>query len=113
MLRLTSQREFARLPPLLLDRSSTFDPPFLLLKLISLLVKLFLHLRVSGVQLLLALFELVLLFLHLLLEDHLHLRLHLRKLLLVQTPLLFLFDRRVNFLENARILSDAHLSQFV
>ncbi len=57
--------------------------------------------------------ELALLFLHLLLEDHLHLGLHLGELLLVQSALLLLLDSRVDLLEDAGVLRNTHSNKLV
>lgn len=97
----------------LLDRPSALDSRLLLLKLQSLAFQLLLHLSVSGVQLFFALLQLGLLLGHLLLEDHLHLCLHLGELLLVESTLLLLLDSRVDLLENTRVLRDAHLDELV
>ena len=76
-------------------------------------LQLLLHLSVASVQLLLALLKFGLLFSDLLLEDHLHLGLHLSELLFVERTLLLLLDGRVDLLENAGILRDAHSDQLV
>ena len=67
----------------------------------------------TGVQLLFALSKLALLLRHLLLEHHLHLHLHLLELGLVQRALLLLLDSRVDLLEHAGVLLDAHLCKFL
>lgn len=67
----------------------------------------------AGVQFLLALLQLALLFGNLLLEHHLHLGLHLGKLLLVQCALLLLLDGRVDLLEDAGVLSDTHACELL
>ena len=85
----------------------------LVFELESLAVELLLHLLVSGVQFLFGLLQLALLFCHLLLEDHLHLGLHLGKLLLVQGTLLLLLHSRVDLLEYAGVLRHTHGEQLV
>lgn len=87
---------------------AALDAVLLLLELLALAVELLLHLAVTGVELLFALLELALLLRHLLLEDHLHLELHLGEFLLVQAALLFLLDGRVDLLEDARVLGNTH-----
>ncbi len=67
----------------------------------------------TSVQLFFALLELGLLLRDLLLEDHLHLGLHLGELLLVQGALLLLLDGRVDLLEDAGILGDTHSDELV
>jgi len=66
------------------QRPTTLEPSLLILKLSSLFLKRILHLLVTRVQLLFRLLKLGLLFLNLLLENHLHLGLHLSELSLVQ-----------------------------
>jgi hypothetical protein len=106
-LSLATDREALSLA-LLFDRSARLDATLLLLELVLLLVQLFPHLAMTGVQLLFALLELVFLLLDLLLEDHLHLALHLLQLLLVQRAFLLLLGCRVDLLEDRRILLHAH-----
>ena len=84
-----------------------------LLEFCSLALELVLHLTMTGVELLFALLELALLFVHLLLEDHLHFGLHLGQLLLVQSALLFLLHGRVDLLEHAGVLRHTHLNELV
>ena len=67
----------------------------------------------SGVEFVFALFELAFFFGDLLLEDHLHLGLHLGELLLVQGALLFLLDGGVDLLENAGVLGNTHEGELV
>lgn len=67
----------------------------------------------SGIEFVFALFELAFLLGNLLLEDHLHLGLHLGELLLVQGALLLLLDGRVDLLEHAGVLGDTHLGELV
>ena len=98
---------------LFFDRPATFEAGFLFLQLLALTLELILHLAMSSVQLVFALFQLALLLCHLLLEDHLHLRLHLGELLLVEGALLLLLDRRVDLLEHAGVLGHAHLGKLV
>lgn len=62
---------------LLLQWTSALDALLLLLKFGALALELLLHFSVSGVELLFGLLELALLLRNLLLEDHLHLGLHL------------------------------------
>ena len=59
------------------QRPAILDLPFFLVEIQSLLFQGLLHLPMSRVKLLLRLFQLGLFFLHLLLEDHLHLGFHL------------------------------------
>ena len=102
-----TQRELVTLS-LLFQRTSALDSRLLLLKLHALALKLLLHLAMAGVQLLFTLLQLALLLGNLLLEDHLHLSLHLGKLLLVQAALLLLLDSWVDLLEHTWILSNTH-----
>ena len=67
----------------------------------------------SSVELLFTLLKLALLLRHLLLEDHLHLALHLGQLLFMEGALFLLLDRRVDLLEDAGILLNTHLRQLV
>lgn len=113
MHKLASERESTLATLLLFDGSPALDALLLLLELLSLSVELLLHLAVTGVQLLFALLEFVLLFLNLLLEYHLHFEFHLRELLLVQRALLLLLDSWVDLFEHARILSDTHRGELV
>ena len=106
-----TQRELVTLS-LLFQRTSALDSRLLLLKLHALAFEL-LHLAMAGVQLLFTLLQLALLFGNLLLEDHLHLSLHLGKLLLVQAALLLLFDSWVDLLEHTWILSNTHSSELL
>ena len=110
---LAAEREAALLATLLLDRPAALDPVLLLFEFCPLSVELFLHLAVSGVQLFFALLELGLFLLDLLLEDHLHLELHLGQLLLVQRSFLFLLDGWVDLLEHTRILGHTHGGKLV
>ena len=107
-----AQRESLSLA-LLLERPSAFDPCFLLFKFLSLPIQLLLHLSVSCVQLFFALLELALLLRDLLLEDHLHLQLHLLEFRFVERALLLLLDGRVDLLEDTRILLHAHGREFL
>lgn len=107
-----TQRELVTLS-LLFQRTSALDPRLLLLKLHALALKLLLHLAMAGVQLLFTLLQLALLLSNLLLEDHLHLSLHLGKLLFVQAALLLLFDSWVDLLEHTWILSDTHSGELL
>lgn len=109
---LLAEREALSLA-LLLDRPATFETGLLLVQLHPLPLQLVLHLAVPRVEFVLALFQLALLLGHLLLEDHLHLGLHLGELLLVQGALLLLLDRRVDLLEHAGVLGDTHLGELV
>jgi len=85
---------------------------------------------VASIKLFLGLLELGLLFLNLLLEDHLHLGLHLGKFGLVQSPLFLqprgraretdqrIYQGAVNrnlldFLEHGRVLGDTHAEQLL
>lgn len=67
----------------------------------------------AGVEFLLALLQLALLLGDLLLENHLHLCLHLGKLLFVQGALLLLLDGRVDLLEDGGVLSNTHASELL
>jgi hypothetical protein len=98
---------------LLFDRSALLDTRLLLLQFGSLTLKLIFHLPMTSKELFLALLQLALFLLDLLLEDHLHLGLHLRELLLVQGPLFFLLDGRVHLLKDAGILRNTHLDELV
>ena len=109
----TSQREACLLPALLLDGTTALDTRLLLLELRALTIKLFAHFAVARVEFLFGLLELVLFLLHLLLEDHLHLELHLGEFLLVQGALFLLLDGRVDLLEHARVLRHAHCGELV
>ena len=66
------------------QRASTLQAPFLVLQIGALALECLLHLTVAGVEFLLRLLELGLLLGDLLLEHHLHLRLHLCELGFVQ-----------------------------
>ncbi|KAI3475748.1 hypothetical protein L1887_62826 [Cichorium endivia] len=110
---LASEGEAALLLGGRVDGPAALDAGLLLLELLALAVELLLHLAVAGVELLLALLQLALLLRHLLLEDHLHLELHLGQLLLVQRALLLLLDGRVDLLEDAGVLRDAHGGELV
>jgi hypothetical protein len=68
---------------------------------------------VSSIEFVFALFELAFLLGNLLLEDHLHLGLHLGELLLVESALLLLLDGRVDLLEHAGVLGNTHLGELV
>lgn len=98
---------------LLLQRASALDALLLVLELQALALELFLHLSVASIELLFRLLQLALLLRHLLLEDHLHLGLHLGELLLVQGTLLLLLDSRVDLLENTGVLRHAHGDELV
>jgi hypothetical protein len=67
----------------------------------------------ASIQLLLALLQFALLLGNLLLEDHLHLCLHLGELLLVQAALLLLLDSWVDLLEHARVLCNTHSGELL
>lgn len=110
---LASEGEATLLLGRLVDGPSALDAGLLLLELLALAVELLLHFAVTGVELLLALLELALLLGDLLLEDHLHLELHLGELLLVQRALLLLLNGRVDLFEDARVLGDAHGSELL
>jgi hypothetical protein len=88
----------------------------------------FLHLLVASIELLFGQLELGFLLLHFLLEDHLHLGLHLGQLHLVRRSLFCHLGRRavsnkvkkvlgfltgcsLDLLEDGRVLSDAHAEQ--
>lgn len=107
-----TQRELVSLS-LLFQRAAALDPGFLLLELHALAFELLLHLAMTGIQLLFTLLQLALLLRNLLLEDHLHLSLHLRELLLVQAALLLLLDGWVDLLEHTWILSNTHSGELL
>lgn len=100
--RLTTDGETLSLA-LFFYRATTLDPALLLLEIGTLLVQVFFHLAVTGVQLFLALLELLLLLRDLLLEHHPHLALHLLQLLFVERPLLFLLGGWVDLAEYSRV----------
>lgn len=95
------------------QRAAALDAGLPLLEFSSLAVQLLLHFAVAGVELLLALLQLALLLGYLLLEHHLHLGLHLGKLLLVEGALLLLLDGGVDLLEDAGVLRHTHGDELV
>lgn len=107
-----TQRELVSLS-LLFQRAPALDSRLLLLELHALAFELLLHFAMTGVQLLFTLLQLALLFGNLLLEDHLHLSLHLGKFLLVQAALLLLLDSRVDLLKHTWILSNTHTGELL
>ena len=78
------------------QRAAALNPPLLVLEVEALLLQRLLHLAMASVELLFGLLELGLLLLHLLLEDQLHLRFHLRELSFVHDALLLDTDSRAN-----------------
>lgn len=98
---------------LLLEWPSALDSRLLLLELHPLTIELLLHLAMTGVEFFFALLQFRLLLGNLLLEDHLHLSLHLGKLLLVEGTLLLLLDGGIDLLEDAGVLRHAHGDELV
>lgn len=96
-----------------LEGPSALNPRLLLLEFVALAIELLLHFAVTGIQLFFALLQLRLLLGHLLLEDHLHLGLHLGKLLFVEGTFFLLLDRRVDLLEDTRVLRNTHGDELV
>lgn len=74
--------------------SATLDSSLLVFQVCALLVESILHFLVSSIKFLLGLLQLRLFLLDLLLEDHLHLSLHLGKLSLMQNTFLLDLGRR-------------------
>lgn len=107
-----TKRELVSLA-LVFNGSALLEPLLLLFQVQPLLVELVFHLAMTGKQLLFTLLELALLLGNLLLENHLHLILHLLELLLVQSALLLLLHGRVDLDEDGGILCDTHLGELL